>query len=267
MSALAIFNCKGGVGKTTSVLNLAAAAARDGRQVLLLDLDPQAHLTRTWGAVPRDAVDSLFGFFQDARSLSMLAHDWPTIGRIVPAHGQLIKVDTIFGKGPSALVKLRLGFETQLAEAAHAADPVTATAAVTGQLALIDCCPYTGVLSLNALFAADAVLVPVSTDYLSFDAARQLAHMLGALETVLKRRLPRRYVLTRFDRRRKMSFDVRERLVAEFGDEVCNTVIAENVAVAESPARKADVFSHQASSAGAQDYLALYRELKAARFL
>lgn len=257
MKRLVVFNCKGGVGKTTSVLNLAAAAARDAQKVLLLDFDPQAHLTRTWGEVPRDSVNSLFAFFQEVRPLSALLQSWPNIGSIVPAHGQLIKVDTIFGKGPTALNKLRLGLE---ALAAHETD-------ATCPLTLIDCCPYTGVLSLNALFAADSVLVPVSTDYLSLDAASQIAQTLGALESVLRRRLPRRYVLTRFDRRRKMSMDVRERLLARFGDEVCSTVISENVAVAESPSRKMDVFSHSASSAGAQDYLALYCELRNAGLL
>jgi chromosome partitioning protein len=257
MKRLVIFNCKGGVGKTTTVLNLAAAAARDGKKVLLLDLDPQAHLTRTWAEVPRDAADSLFGFFQEVRSLSALQQPWPNVGSIIPAHGQLIKVDTIYGKGPAALNKLRIGIEALAAKEGSAGSQIT----------LLDCCPYTGVLSLNALFAADAVLVPVSTDYLSLDAATQIAQTLSALETVMRRRLPRRYVLTRFDRRRKMSMDVRERLLARFGDEVCTTVIAENVAVAESPSRKMDVFSHQASSAGAQDYLALHRELAAAGLL
>lgn len=260
MNRLAIFNCKGGVGKTTSVLNLAAAASRSQRQVMLLDLDPQAHLTRIWTEVPRDSANSVFGFFQEARDLKSLVQEWPGIGTIIPAHGQLIKVDTIFGKGPAALNKLRVGYEILLKQQ-------TQVAGAAPRISLIDCCPYTGVLSLNALFAADAVLVPVSTDYLSLDAANQISQMLGALEAVLKRRLPRRYVLTRFDRRRKMSFDVRDKLLQRFGDDVCNTVICENVAVAESPARKLDVFAHSPSSAGAQDYLALYGELCAAGLL
>jgi len=260
MKRLAVFNSKGGVGKTTSVLNLAAAAARAGRRVLVVDLDPQAHLTRTWSEVPRDSANSLFGFFQDLRTLQSLQQEWPAIGSIIPAHGQLIKVDTIYGKGPAILNKLRSGLDAlSVKESGIAADARDA--------AIMDCCPYTGVLSLNALFAADAILIPVSTDYLSLDAALQITQALTALEPVLKRRMPRRYVLTRFDRRRKMSFDVRERLLARYGADVCATVISENVAVAESPSRKMDVFAHSASSAGAVDYLALYGELAAAGFL
>ena len=260
MSRLAVFNCKGGVGKTTSVLNLAAAATRCDRSVMLLDLDPQAHLTRTWGEVPRDSVNSLFGFFQEARGLKDLVQTWPGIGSIVPAHGQLIKVDTIYGKGPSALNKLRTGFDVMGELSAERASS-------KGAISLLDCCPYTGVLSLNALFAADGVLIPVSTDYLSLDAASQIEQTLSALEPVLRRRLARRYVLTRFDRRRKMSFDVQDKLQARFGGEVCTTVISENVAVAESPSRKVDVFTHAAQSTGARDYLALYLELTSAGML
>ena len=128
------------------------------------------------------------------------------------------------------------------------------------QTTLIDCCPYVGVLSLNAIFACDLLLVPVSTDYLSLQAAEQMARTLEILEPVLKRRVERRYLLTRFDRRRKMSEDVRQRLHERYGDEVCTTVIAENVAIAESPAQRRDVFSHNAGSTGARDYAALHSE-------
>ena len=258
MKRLAVFNSKGGVGKTTTTLNLAAAAAHEGQTSLLIDLDPQAHLTRTWGEVPRDSVHSLFGYFQETRSMRSLIQEWSPLGEIIPAHGQLIKVDTLLGKGPGALNKLRVGLDGMA---------TTDPAAKHHAAALIDCCPYMGVLSLNALFATDALLIPISTDYLSLDAAQQITQAMNALEPVLKRRLPRRYVLTRFDRRRRMSTDVRERLVDRYGDEVCQTVISENVAVAESPARKRDVFAHQSTSAGAVDYLALYRELAAAGFL
>jgi chromosome partitioning protein len=88
-----------------------------------------------------------------------------------------------------------------------------------------------------------------------------MTQTLAILEPVLKRRVARRYLLTRFDRRRRMSDDIRERLVALYGDEVCKTVISENVAVAESPAHSCDVFSHNAGSAGARDYAELCREL------
>lgn len=250
MTRLAVFNSKGGVGKSTTVLNLAAAASRDGLRPLVIDLDPQAHLSRIQSEVPREVSESLFAFFQDTRTLAALAREWPGVGRFIAAHGQLVKVDVIYGKGPTILNKLRVGLDSCVPHGSNV--PV-----------LVDCCPYVGVLALNAVFACEHLLIPVSTDYLSLQAAVQLTRSLHALEPVLKRRMPRSYVLTRFDRRRKMSYDVQQRLHDLFSAEVCSTVIGENVAVAASPSLSRDVFAHAPASQGAADYLALYRELRA----
>ena len=131
----------------------------------------------------------------------------------------------------------------------------------------IDCCPYVGVLALNAIFACDVLVIPISTDYLSLQAAEQMTRTLAILEPVLKRRVERRYLLTRYDRRRKMSLDVQNQLRERYDKEVCQTMISENVAIAESPSKKRDVFSHAASSIGAKDYSALYEELRLQSFL
>lgn len=245
---IAIFNQKGGVGKTTSVLNLGAALQRSGRPPLLVDLDPQGHLSGIHGNIPLEARRSLFAFYQDDTPLAQLTTPWDGIGALVPAHQQLIKVDSIFGKGPAVLNKLRSGLDDL--ERSTASAPV-----------LIDCCPYIGVLALNAIFACDCLIIPVSTDYLSLQAAEQITRTLQVLEPVLKRRVERRYLLTRFDRRRRMSDDIRQRLRDRFGDEVCDTVIAENVAIAESPSLHQDVFTYAGSSHGAHDYRALLEEL------
>ena len=246
---IAIFNQKGGVGKTTTTLNLGAALHRADAPPLLIDMDPQGHLSSIHGQAPSEASKSLFAFYQDTHTLADLRLDWEHIGQLIPAHQQLIKVDSIFGKGPTILNKLRGGLEAL--EGNDASQPT-----------LIDCCPYIGVLALNAIFACDLLLIPVSTDYLSLQAADHITRTLQVLEPVLKRRVERRYLLTRFDRRRRMSEDVRNKLRERYGSEVCATVISENVAVAESPSLNRDVFRHNASSSGANDYLALYRELR-----
>lgn len=245
---IAIFNQKGGVGKTTTTLNLGAALNRAGDTPLLIDLDPQGHLSSIQSQTPLEAGKSVFAFYQDHRPLHTLTVDWNGIGQLIPAHQQLIKVDSIFGKGPAILNKLRSGLDApEFAQHPHPC--------------LIDCCPYIGVLALNAIFACDRLIIPVSTDYLSLQAAEHITRTLTVLEPVLKRRIERRYLLTRFDRRRRMSDDVRQRLLGYYGDDVLDVVISENSAIAESPAYHQDVFRHNPGSIGASDYRDLLEEL------
>jgi chromosome partitioning protein len=248
MTRIAVFNQKGGVGKTTTVLNLAAAMARLGTHPLLIDMDPQGHLTQIHDNPPNTIPDSLFGFYQTNRPLAEIAVHWDQLGKLIPSHKELIKVDSTFGKGPSILNRLRLGLEHYNRE-------------VPDTQVLIDCCPYLGVLSLNAIFASDLILIPISSDFLSLQGAEKVEHTLKALEPVLKKRIERRYLMTCYDRRRGMTFEVHKKAMELFGDEVCNAVISENVAVAESPQYKKDVFRYNNLSAGAQDYASLLNEL------
>jgi chromosome partitioning protein len=247
---LAVFNQKGGVGKTTTALNLASALARRGRPVLLVDLDPQSHLTGIHSGDQVTSRTSVFAYYQGHRALADLEQPWPGIGSLIPAHTELIKVDSIFGKGPNILNRLKQGLDQVQGE----------------RTVIIDCCPFLGVLSLNAVFACDRILVPVSSDFLSMRGAAQIERTLRAIEPVLKRRLERRYLLTRFDRRRKMSFEVQRQMAERYGPDLCATTIAENVAIAEAPALQKDIFSHAPHSRGAQDYQALLEELLAAGF-
>jgi chromosome partitioning protein len=253
MAKIAVFNQKGGVGKTTTSLNLTAALARRGYNPLSIDLDPQAHLSYVCGTTVGNADDSVFGFYQNAKPLTQLIR--PALGGwlVIPAHVELSRVDTQFGKGPNVLNRLNLGIVKENLN--------------TGRPIVLDCCPMLGVLSLSAIFASDRVLVPVSADYLAVQGVTQVEKTFRALEHVLKKRLLRRYVITRFDGRRKMSHEIFEELKARYGDEVCDTRISENVSVAESPASKKDVFAHSPDSRGAQDYEALLNELVDAGFI
>jgi chromosome partitioning protein len=247
MAVIAVFNQKGGVGKTTTALNLLAGIAQRGQRPLGIDLDPQGHLSSVFSAHPRLADDSVYSFFVRQRPLPEVAQITASGVVLCPAHLELTKLDTLLGKGVNVVTRLRIA----LKQADVASGPV-----------VIDTCPLLGVLSLNAIFACDLLLVPVSADYLALQGAQQVERALHALEPVFKRRLPRRYVLTRFDARRKMSSEVADLMAMAFRpEEVCATRIAENVSLAESPSQHLDVFRHAPQSRGARDYQALIEEL------
>lgn len=248
MTKVAIFNQKGGVGKTTSVLNLAGALYRRNNPALLIDMDPQGHLSQIHPRPTNDVAKSLFGFYQDNKQLSELIMDWDNVGQLIPAHRQLVKVDSIFGRGPAILNRLGAGLATMQKENLY-------------NNVLIDCCPYLGVLSLSALFTADVVLVPIASDFLSLQGAMKVEKTLTAIEPFLKRHVNRRYLLTRYDKRRNMSSEVHEQAIQAFAGNVLETIIYENVATAESPNHKQDIFSFNAHSVGTANYNSLLDEL------
>jgi chromosome partitioning protein len=247
---IAVFNQKGGVGKTTTALNLLAAIAQRGERPLGIDLDPQAHLSHILGVQPRLADDTVYSFFMRQRSLDDLAQVTKSGVMLCPGHLELAKIDSLLGKGVGIVTKLRQALQAPLFQ---------------GMPVVIDCSPLLNALSLNAIFACDMALIPVSADYLAMQGARDVERALNALEPVFKRRLPRRYLMTRYDLRRKMSADILGQMQAMFRPgEVCETRIRESAKLAESPAIGTDIFRLAPQSRGAKDYEALAQELAAA---
>lgn len=254
MTIVAIFNQKGGVGKTTTALNVAAALARHGHKTIGVDLDPQAQFSSIVGVVAHSGDDSICSLFQRNRPLREIIQESTSGISIIPSHIELSKVDALYGKGYNAINKLNISLKIEQAQA-------------TNEHWILDCCPMVGVLSLNAIFASDGVIVPIAADYLSIKAAIQIQKTLKALERVLKRRVNRRYLLTRFDSRRRMARDVLLMAEKEFGADVCRTIISENVSLAESPFLNKTIFEHAPNSHGAKEYDDLHDELMADGFI
>lgn len=250
MTIIAVFNQKGGVGKTTTALNLAAALARSGRMTYGVDLDPQAQLSAIAGITASSGDETVLSLFQRNRPLRELIRESSSGINVIPSHAELSKVDALFGKGFNVVNRLNTSLKAE-----HLGTKDSPL--------ILDCCPMIGVLSLNAIFACDCLVVPISADYLSAKGAVQIDKTLKALEQVLKRRVKRRYLLTRFDARRNMSGEVLRMAEEKFGEDVCRTRIAENVSLAESPALNKTVFQHAPSSRGAHDYDELLEELLA----
>ncbi len=248
MAIVAVFNRQEGVGKTTTALNLLAAVARRGERPLAIDLDPQAHLSTLFGARPDRAAASIAAFLAGNAALDDIAQITRSGVVLCPAHAELAGLAASLGKGLPALARLR-----QALRGAHAyAGPV-----------VIDCGSAWNVLTLNAIFACDLLLVPVARDGRSQDSALAVARGLDALTPVFKYRLARRYLCTRAALPAHNDGPVGAEACAGLpASEICTTPIHDDPAIAESRTAGLDIFRHAPASIGARDYAALADELR-----
>ncbi len=247
MAVIAVFNQKGGVGKTTTTLNVAASLALLERKPLVLDLDPQAHVSLALGVKHLPGNVTLAAFFKDKVPVDRLIRRLGNGIRLLPGHADLAKIDALLGATSGVAATLKKGLDTSLA---WEDSPI-----------LIDCAPALGVLSLNALFAADRVLIPVTADFLSIQGLNRLDLALNVLEGPLRRRIERRVVMTRFDESKPQCREALASLKSRYGDNLCETRIQDDPALSESPAHGMDIFAYSADSPGAHDYRLLTMEL------
>jgi chromosome partitioning protein len=252
MRSIAVINQKGGVGKTTTSVNLGAALAKRGFQVLLLDLDPQANLT-----VHVDKRPDL----ESNTMTNLLVEDAPLAGLVQATSMQNLSVvpsDTSLA-GVEQVLANRIGRETILREALE----VFAKSANYDFL-IFDCPPSLGVLSANALVAAEHVVIPMQAEYLSLQGMAKLMEVIQLVQKRLNPALKVAMVLPcMVDARTNLSVEVLREIEDHFGNLLARTRIRNNVKLAEAPSFGRTIFEHAPDSNGARDYESFATELLA----
>lgn len=247
MRTIAIANQKGGSGKTTTAVNLAATLGEKGRRVLLVDLDAQ-HSATAWLGI-QETGKGIFSAFAENGNLTDLVHHTDVKGiTLIPSSAWLVGVEKALAGEVGAETILR----RQLAR----------LPANQWDYVLVDCPPTLGILTVNALTAVRELLVPVEAHVL---ALHGLAQLLQTIEVVKERLNPNLEISgilpCRVDVRTRHSQEVVEQLRGRFGNVVYNTVIRENVRLAECPSFRQPVTQYDTRSAGSVDYRALAREI------
>ena len=244
---LAVTNQKGGVGKTTTAVNLSACLAALGQRVLMIDLDPQGNATTGCGVLKREALPTVYQILigrsalMDTRIRTDFGFD------ILPANRELAGAEV-------ELIEMN-GREYRLRDA---------LATVLGEydFILMDCPPALNMLTVNGLVAAQAVMIPMQCEYYALEGLTDLVATLKKVRANLNPRLEIEGLLrTMFDPRSTLTQQVSGELVSHFGAKVYRTIIPRNVRLAEAPSYGKPVMSFDRQSKGAQAYMALAQEM------
>ena len=246
--AIAIFNQKGGVGKTTTNINLAACLAIEGKKVLVMDIDPQGNTTSGLGVSKKDLDTTMYEILLDdnADPAKAILHTSVDGMDLIPANVQLAGAEV-------ELVEIE-GRETRLKKAMDKLKK-------NYDYIFIDCPPSLGLLTINSLTAVDSVLIPIQCEFYALEGVSQLVSTIEIVKKNLNKDLEvEGVILSMFDGRTKLSIQVVEEVKKYFGDKVYTTVIPRNVRLAEAPGFGMPIAQYDPRSTGARAYTAFAKE-------
>ncbi len=245
---IAIANQKGGVGKTTTAINLAASLATCGKRVLLIDADPQANATSGLGVEPKQMSATIYECLVDDYPMQSAAVDTCVEGlKLVGSRIDLV--------GAEMELVERSGREKVLAHALKGVDG-------DYDYILIDCSPSLGLITVNALTAANSVIIPVQAEYFALEGISKLLNTVRIIKGKLNAGLRiEGFLLTMYDARLRLGNQIFEELKNHFGDMVFNTVIPRNIRLSEAPSYGLPAIAYDSTCRGATSHLQLAREL------
>lgn len=254
---VAVANQKGGVGKTTTAINLGTALAAVGERVLVIDTDPQGNASTGLGIDIEQRFNTSFDILTGSATImdTVLKTAVPNLF-VVPANNDLVGIDSMLQADQNKPFKLRDAI-TAMVGHQRARDPDQHFTYV-----LIDCPPSLNLLTLNAMSAADAVIVPVQCEFFALEGISQLKDSIEQIRATLNPRLEiQGVVLTMHDQRVSLSREVAANVRAFFGSKVYDTVIPRNTRIAEAPSHGKPILLYDYDCAGSQAYMRLATEI------